>query len=149
MEAKRIRPERINAFILFTAIIFAIILFVLINIKPAFSQNSIETGLYDNSIAGKYSADLNAASFDIKIYQNFPNPFSGTTTIKFETASFSNLKLAIFDSYGNLVKAYLYDNMQPGIHEVRVDGSDFPAGEYTYRFISGNYSQSHKMTIIK
>src|SRR5260221_7529714 len=149
MEAKRIKSEGITAVFFFTALVVVIILFLLINIKPAFSKNSHEVGLNDNSIAGKYSADLNAASFDIKIYQNFPNPFSGTTTIKFETASFSNLKLAIFDSNGNLVKAYLYDNIQPGTHEVRVDGSDFPAGEYTYRFISGNYSQSHKMTIIK
>src|SRR5437773_5966513 len=111
MVAKRIRPEGIKILFAFTAIIIVIILFILINIKPTFSQNSIEAGLSDNSIAGKYSADLNAASFDIKVYQNYPNPFSGTTTIKFETASFSNLKLAIFDNNGNLVKAYLYDNM--------------------------------------
>ena len=47
------------------------------------------------------------------------------------------------------LKAYLYDNIQPGMHEVSIDGADFPAGEYTYRFISGNYSQTYKMNLVK
>ena len=130
------------------AILFLAILFTIINLNTAYGQSANMVGSSGNNIAAVYRTDL-ADPMDLKVYQNYPNPFSSSTTIKFETASFSNLKLAIYDSNESLVKAYLYDNIKPGLHEVRIDGTDFPAGEYTYRFISGNYSQSYKMNIIK
>jgi hypothetical protein len=142
---KRNNPENLNKFYVSIFIIFIIILFLIINIKPNFAQSSGRDG---NIIAAVYSSDPSHTS-DIKVYQNYPNPFSSTTTIKFEIASFSNLKLSVYDNNGNLVKAYLYDNIKPGIHEINIDGSDFPAGEYYYRFISGNYSQTYKMSVLK
>jgi hypothetical protein len=149
MEAARIKPDSSNKFNIVIALSIMLALFFLVNSKLAFSQSAQEVGYTGNNIAAVYSTDQSGTPMDIKVYQNYPNPFSTSTTIKFETAAFSNLKLAIYDQNGNLVKAYLYDNIQPGLHEVNIDGTDFPAGEYTYRFISGNYSQTYKMNLVK
>ncbi len=149
MEAARIKPDSSKSFNIAFALILMAALFFLVNSKLVFSQSAHEVGLTDNNIAAVYSTDQSGTPMDIKVYQNYPNPFSTSTTIKFETAAFSNLKLAIYDQNGNLAKAYLFDNIQPGMHEVNIDGTDFPAGEYTYRFISGNYAQTYKMNLVK
>ena len=123
-------------------------MFIVLSSGYVFGQNPHEVGLTDN-IAGAYGVNDQRTSSEIKVYQNYPNPFSSSTTIRFETAAQSDLKVVIYDQNGALVKAYLYNNIAPGMHEVKVDGSEFTAGEYTYRFVSGNYSQSYKMNLVK
>ena len=147
MEAARIQPETLNKASVIFSILMILVMFIVLSSGYVFGQNPNEVGLTD--IAGAYGVDNQRPSSEIKVYQNYPNPFSSSTTIKFETAAQSNLKVVIYDQNGAFVKAYLYDNIAPGMHEVKVDGSEFSAGDYTYRFVSGNYSQSYKMNLVK
>lgn len=144
-----ISSSKQSNFLLASILVMIMFIIFVVNINKSFGQSIHEVGLNDNVIAGLYVSEPIENPAGLVVYQNYPNPFSATTTIKFETSSFTNLKLAIYDSNENLIKAMLFDNIQPGSHEVAIDANSFPAGEYSYRFSSGNYSQSYKMTIVK
>ncbi len=148
MEAARIKPDSPGkACAALSLLVIAAMLFVM-NTGLAVSQITHEVGLTDN-MAGAYGMDVSKSASDIKVFKNYPEPFTASTTIRFETAAQVNLRVTIYDHNGAFVKAYLFDNMAAGMHEVKVDGAEFPAGQYTYRFVSGNYSQSYKMNLVK
>jgi len=135
----------------FITIAFMIVLLVLIlsNVNSAFGQSTTLAGSNNQNIAVLYVSDPSNPSPDIIVYQNYPNPFTMSTVIKFETTTSLQVKLAIYDQNSNLVKAYIYDNLQPGLHEVSLDGNGLTPGEYTYRFTSGTYSQEYKMNLVR
>ncbi len=45
------------------------------------------------------------------------------------------------------MKAYLYDNIQPGTHQI--DINDLENGNYTYSMAAEGYSQTYNMTIYR
>ncbi len=81
--------------------------------------------------------------------QNYPNPFTGTTTIQYALDQPGQVRLEVFDVEGRRV-ASLADGTQPaGQHRVAFDGSQLPSGTYLYRLVSPNGIQSRKMTVLR
>jgi hypothetical protein len=65
--------------------------------------------------------------------QNFPNPFSEMTKIKYCLPIKSEVSLSVFNNYGEKVKE-LVDNIQEaGTYEVILNTSDFSSGNYYYK----------------
>lgn len=86
--------------------------------------------------------------------QNYPNPFNPTTTISYEIAEQSMVKLAIFDILGQAVVTLEADVKSAGNYEVkwnRMDQSGNPVctGVYFARLQAGEYSQTIKMLYLK
>jgi len=123
------------------SVLFIAIMVFIMNVH-LFSQEN-------NVIASKLNAGLKDNPVEFKVYQNFPNPFYNSTTIKFDIASQSDAKLTIYDSNGNEVKCYLYNNIKPGTYQVNIDASYFNTGDYNYIFQSENYTQTYTMRVVK
>lgn len=87
---------------------------------------------------------------EFMLYQNYPNPFNPLTTIKFDLAKNSNVKLVIYDIVGNEVSV-LVDNLPftAGTYEYAFDASNLASGVYIYKLISDNFSDSKKMVLSK
>jgi len=88
---------------------------------------------------------------DIKIEQNIPNPFDGTTEIKciIPEKYGKNIKLVITDGTGlNVLKKY---KLEPVIeNNIKVSAIEFETGAYVYGIsINGEIVKSKKMMIIK
>ena len=65
--------------------------------------------------------------------QNYPNPFSTGTTIRFEAAEAGRARLEVFHLDGTLVKA-IEEFYAEGPHEVAIHSNDLPApGVYLYK----------------
>ncbi len=60
----------------------------------------------------------------------FPNPFTVTTNIKFNLQSAGQVELSLFDFSGRKVRALINNNLQAGIHEIKIDLSDLKPGIY-------------------
>ena len=83
------------------------------------------------------------------LYQNYPNPFNPNTAISFDLPVSGHTTLFLYDITGKIVKE-LVDAYKPaGNYTVKFDGSNLASGVYFYRLLSGNYSQTKKMVLIK
>jgi len=106
-------------------------------LERAIFKGEAETGKTETnvSIQGKGSLE-----------QNTPNPFSGNTTIKFETTS-DNAEIQIFSLTGELLKVVAADGRTG---QVNVQISDMPAGTYSYSLVAnGKVIDTKKMVLTK
>jgi len=81
--------------------------------------------------------------------KNYPNPFTGQTTIEFTLQEDSSVKLSVSDVTGKQIAVLLNNEQQAGTHQVIFDGSAYPAGMYYYTIQAGQYMGTQKMTLIK
>jgi endoglucanase len=90
----------------------------------------------------------------IKLEQNFPNPFNGSTVIRFHLPADENVTINIFDSLGNLVHTKDLDFCRSGENYYVWNSNDGtvnqPAtGIYFYQVIGRTYAASKKMILLK
>ena len=81
--------------------------------------------------------------------QNYPNPFNPSTTINFSLAKSENVRIIIYNQLGQMVKELVNKNYSAGNHQVHFDGASLSSGIYFYKIISGNFSQTKKMILLK
>jgi hypothetical protein len=81
--------------------------------------------------------------------QNWPNPFNPATTISFELAQSSPVRLTVHDLLGREV-AVLVDGVRPaGMHQVRFDASAESSGLYLYTLETPASRQTRRMLLVK
>jgi hypothetical protein len=80
---------------------------------------------------------------------NYPNPFSATTKIQFQTASFEKVSLIVFDQTGRKITTLVNENLPSGNHQFDFDGSSLSGGIYFYQLKVGSYTRVQKMSLVK
>jgi hypothetical protein len=92
------------------------------------------------------------------LYQNYPNPFAGSTTIGYELRENAHVELVVIDISGRLVVTLESTEKESGTYEVKWDGANNGAntgkGMYFYKLIVRNskgdtYALVRKMIIVK
>jgi uncharacterized Ntn-hydrolase superfamily protein len=83
------------------------------------------------------------------LYQNYPQPFNPSTTIKFQVPTISFVSLKIFDALGREIAVLINEVKEAGTFEVEFDGSDLTSGIYFYTLKAGGYTNTKKMSLIK
>ncbi|MEM1096417.1 MAG: T9SS type A sorting domain-containing protein [Bacteroidota bacterium] len=80
--------------------------------------------------------------------QNYPEPFSQRTTIRYEVIDTVPVTLTVYDLLGRRVRT-LVDGMQSaGVYDVVFDAGDLPTGLYFYRLEAAGYvSITRRMTL--
>ena len=90
---------------------------------------------------------------EFALYQNHPNPFNPTTTIRFNIpdvgSGLAQTVLKVFDILGNEVATLLNDYKPVGTYEVNFDASHLSSGVYFYQLKAGNFTQTRKMILLK
>ncbi|OGU84984.1 MAG: hypothetical protein A2W11_14015 [Ignavibacteria bacterium RBG_16_35_7] len=91
--------------------------------------------------------------------QNYPNPFSEKTTIKFCVAYKTKVKLEVFNAEGEMIKVLLDEEKEAGTYEVefltvgmRHASSAImaiPAGVYYYRLEAGDFNETKEMILLR
>ena len=79
--------------------------------------------------------------------ENFPNPVSGLTTLKFTLPQGMSVKIAIYDLTGRLVKAVTKGKMLSGENSITVDLTNLAAGAYTYTLDTENGERAAKRLV--
>lgn len=86
-------------------------------------------------------------SFELQ--QNYPNPFNPVTTINFSISENSFTTLIVYDVLGNKIANLVNEEKPAGEYEISFDAQNIPSGVYLYTIISGSYTDSKKMILIK
>jgi len=89
-----------------------------------------------------------------KLYQNFPNPFNPTTTIRFSLPDLAYVRLSIVDLLGREVAVIADDVRAAGDHIVVSDGRnssgvDVSSGVYVYRMTTAEQTLSRKLMLLR
>ena len=84
-----------------------------------------------------------------KVWQNFPNPFNPSTTIKFALHKPEIVKIEIYNIIGQKVETLLNKSMSAGYHEVEFNGENLISGVYIYNIEAGDFHAQKKMILMK
>ena len=104
--------------------------------------------------------DTPSPGYSGALYQNYPNPFNPYTTIRFEVPGLGRpgdsrqVYLAVYDISGRKVRTLVSGRRKPGLHSISWDGCNergarVSSGIYLYRIVSGSWSESRKMVILR
>ena len=99
-------------------------------------------------------ADGDALPLVNALFQNKPNPFNPSTTIRYDLPTASRVRIAIYGVDGRRVRTLLDRMMPAGRHAVTWDGTDDGGREvgtsvYFYRMSAGSFEANRKLLLLK
>lgn len=83
----------------------------------------------------------------VVLEQNFPNPFSGETEIRFTLPEPAHVQLSLFSSVGSEVKTILDADAPGGLNTARLNAGNLKPGIYFYQLRTGGVSQVKRMVV--
>ena len=83
------------------------------------------------------------------LYQNFPNPFNPTTTIKYSIPKLSFVTIKIYDVLGSEVATLLNEERPAGTYELNWNANNISSGVYFYTLQAGDFVETKKMILLK
>ncbi|MEZ5084621.1 MAG: T9SS type A sorting domain-containing protein [Bacteroidales bacterium] len=89
------------------------------------------------------------ASNPVLLDQNYPNPFSYSTNIKFSVDRSEMISLSIFNLHGQQVADLIDQRLGPGEYSVQWEPRNEPEGIYFYTIRAGSYLTTKKMTLLR
>lgn len=115
-----------------------------------FSTITDSAGNYRLSVVTEISSQPTVLPQSIELLQNYPNPFSSSTTISYKLNKESDAVITIFDILGREVKTFIVGLQIPGTYGVLWDGknsvgSKVATGIYFYRLQTAKESVVKKM----
>ncbi len=85
--------------------------------------------------------------------QNYPNPFSGKTTIKYSLPAETRVKLMVYNSKGEMIMKLVDEIKSAGTYEIEFElqstGTSLTETTFFYHLEAGSYSSLKKMTLMK
>jgi len=96
-------------------------------------QSTPESYLISGYLAGQIDEQPATPEFALGFDQNFPNPFLGTTTLRYSLPKTMNVRLAVYDLLGREVAVLAEGSQEAGIYTGAFDGTKVPPGVYFAR----------------
>jgi hypothetical protein len=120
----------------------------------AFGINLTATATDDAGNSSEFSASVPVVGIEdlfipltCELYQNYPNPFSISSTISYSVPSSGTVILNVFDILGREVLTLVNEEMIPGKYQVKFNRSKIPGGVYFYKMQFGNSVITKKMLL--
>lgn len=90
---------------------------------------------------------------NLKLFPNYPNPFSEQTTLKYETLEKGTVNIHVYDNKGVFVSSVFSGYQPKGTHEIIWDGKNtnkqkVPTGLYFFQVVLNNKVDSKQMIYI-
>jgi hypothetical protein len=99
-------------------------------------------------------AEMLRAGAGDELFQNAPNPFNPTTTIRFRLADAARAELTVFDVRGRRIRTLVDEVLSAGEHAQGWDGTNqrgepVASGVYFYRLTAGDFRETRRMLLLK
>jgi len=117
--------------------------------------------LYTLAAVSKESGEIRSVPVEagltplkVELFQNSPNPFNPTTTIRYTVPRASRVTLLVYTPAGQLVRTLVDATLSSGVKHVTWDGTNndgnpVASGVYVYRLQVGKETLAKKMTLLK
>jgi uncharacterized protein (DUF1501 family) len=94
-------------------------------------------------------APMEASLAGMSLAQNVPNPAVGRTTVTFSIPSRMRVLLSITSTEGRTLASYIDRTLDAGTHQIDLDVSMLPTGNYLYSLQGRGYKVTKKMMIVR
>jgi hypothetical protein len=98
----------------------------------------VPTGIKTNNIVSKF-----------ELFNNYPNPFNPSTSIKYSIGGKSLVTLKIYDILGREIETIVNKEQTAGSYQVKFDASNLSSGIYLYQLKAGSFVNTKKMVLLK
>lgn len=106
----------------------------------------------DSNLITSVDDDLNNPN-DYELSYNYPNPFNPTTKIQYTipvgTRDRVSVQMKIYDILGNEVATLVNEEKPAGEYEVEFNAYGLSSGIYFYRLITGEFTETKKLVLMK
>ena len=121
----------------------------------------------DNVLAGKYTYRLKQIDFngtfeysdavtvevtaplEFTLEQNYPNPFNPGTVIKYSIPENGFVTLDVYNLLGKEVVTLINELQTAGTMNITYDASELSSGVYYYQLVSGEFTSTKKLILMK
>lgn len=110
---------------------------ITVNLK-GFSNSNVGINITGTEIPSKYF-----------LYDNYPNPFNPSTTIKFDIPKTSVVSLEVYDTRGKIQKTLFNSTLSPGTYTYSLNMSDYSSGVYYLKLSAPSFYTTQKLILIK
>ncbi|MFA7361185.1 MAG: T9SS type A sorting domain-containing protein [Candidatus Kapaibacterium sp.] len=122
----------------------------------AYSTKTVFKSGLANDLEKNCDEIVNAPS-DFGISQNFPNPFNGSTIIRYSLPRSANVKITVYNMLGRVISVPVNGQISPGYYETSISALNLASGVYFYRMevVDNTVSNAlklgrvYKMVVIK
>jgi hypothetical protein len=111
-----------------------------------FVQRAFDLGVLDPPAVSPVEPSVPAT---YRASRAHPNPFSASTTIRFDLPEASHVRLAVYDVLGREVLRVLDTALPAGEHRAEIDGTGLAPGVYVYRLEAAGASTSGRITRVR
>jgi uncharacterized protein (TIGR03790 family) len=95
------------------------------------------------------AGDERLGAQELRLEQNFPNPFNPSTEIRFSLPNNGRTSLKIYNSIGQEVATLIDGELSRGSHSIPFNGANLASGVYFYRLQTDETSAMQKMILSK
>ena len=100
-----------------------------------------------NLIKDSVLSNNNMIPTEFFLSQNYPNPFSERTLIKFCIPYRTNVVIEVFDNDGILIKKLVDEEKPAGSYQVEFDASGLVNGNYSLRIYTSEFVETKRMIV--
>jgi len=99
----------------------------------------------------EFSAGVSSQALpsNISLGQNYPNPFSKSSTIEFHVDRRTSVELVLYDVLGRVVKTLFNGTVDAGTYSAKCDAETLPSGEYFYKLSTPSATLTRIMFLSK
>jgi len=103
--------------------------------------------MVDISVTGVGENASNPALY--KLYDNYPNPFNPSTTLRYYLPEASLISIKIYDTVGKNVAVLVNEVKTAGTHQIEFNAIGLSSGIYYYSIQAATFSETKKMILMK
>jgi subtilisin-like proprotein convertase family protein len=104
---------------------------------------------FNNQAVTAVNEEITGIPKKFALHQNYPNPFNPTTTIKYDLAKESFVKITVYDILGKQVQTLVNEQKKAGSYALEINASGLASGVYFYKIEAGTFVATKKMMLIK
>lgn len=108
--------------------------------------HSCGSGFWKENVA---AGEQPTPASELGLFENYPNPFNPTTTIRYQLPTPGQVTLKVYDVLGREVATLVNEVKQPGTYTEQWDAGAVASGVYFYQLNVGNHVSTRKMFVLK
>jgi len=112
-------------------------------------ENDGRSTNYIYEVCNALSIDKEPTPQKYNINSIYPNPFNPTTTISFSIPEFGLTTITVYNINGRQLETLTNEVLSMGNYSINWNASDYPSGVYLIRMVSGEFTQTQKVVLVK